>query len=445
MRGPCIMANTNKGRGIVLIGAQWGDEGKGKVVDLLASRCHAVVRFQGGHNAGHTVVYEGRTVVLHLLPSGILSPGVECLIGNGVALYLPQLFEELESTTRHGADPAGRLFVSPNCPLILPSHIALDQARERHAGQGRIGTTGRGIGPAYEDKAARRAVRVGELFSPDVFRERLKASLDLHNFMLENYYGVAAVDADAVADEWLAMAGKLRPMVADISGHLRRLHAQGKAVLFEGAQGVMLDIDHGTYPYVTSSSTVAAGALTGAGARLEHLTEVVGVAKAYTTRVGEGPFPTELHDEVGARLAQEGAEWGATTGRPRRCGWFDAVAVRAAAQRASIGSLCITKLDVLDGVDPIRICNGYRVDGQEIDTLPEQMNRYDECEPRYEQFAGWTESTRGLTRWEDLPERARAYIERLETLVGLKAYIVSTGPAGEETIIRRHPFGSHGD
>ena len=432
-------------RGIVLIGAQWGDEGKGKVVDLLAGRCDAVVRFQGGHNAGHTVIHAGETLVLHLLPSGILSPGVECLIGNGVALYLPQLFEELKSIARHGTDPAGRLFLSPNCPLILPSHMALDRARERHAGSGRIGTTGRGIGPAYEDKAARRAVRAGELFSPDTFRERLAAAMDLHNFMLEKYYAAAAVDADRVTDGWLAMAEQLRPMVVDVSDRLRRLHAEGRAVLFEGAQGVMLDIDHGTYPYVTSSCTVAAGASAGAGARLEQLTEVVGVAKAYTTRVGEGPFPTELHDDVGARLAQEGAEWGATTGRPRRCGWFDAVAVRSAAQRSSINSLCITKLDVLDGVNPIRICTGYRMDGREIDKLPECMNRYAECEPCYEQFEGWAESTRGVTRWEDLPLRARAYIERLETLVGIDACIVSTGPAGEDTIIRRHPFGSHGD
>ena len=432
-------------RGIALIGAQWGDEGKGKVVNLLAGRCDAVVRFQGGHNAGHTVIHEGETLVLHLLPSGILSPGVECLIGNGVAVYLPQLFKELKSIARQGADPSGRLFVSPNCPLILPSHMALDQAHERHAGSGRIGTTGRGIGPAYEDKAARRAVRAGELFSAEPFRDRLAAAMDLHNFMLEKYYGAAAVDAGRVADEWLAMSGKLRPMVVDVSDRLRRLHAEGKAVLFEGAQGVMLDIDHGTYPYVTSSSTVAAGALAGAGARLEQLTEVVGVAKAYTTRVGEGPFPTELHDEVGARLAQEGAEWGATTGRPRRCGWFDAVAVRTAAQRASINSLCITKLDVLDGVNPIRICTGYRMDGREIDKLPEYMNRYAECEPCYEQFEGWAGSTRGITRWEDLPLRARAYIERLETLVGMDACIVSTGPAGEDTIIRRHPFGSPGE
>ena len=428
------------GRGIVLIGAQWGDEGKGKVVDLLAGRCDAVVRFQGGHNAGHTVIHKDETLVLHLLPSGILNPGVECLIGNGVALYLPQLFEELASIRQHGVDSSGCLRVSPDCPLILPSHIALDRAREIHAGRGRIGTTGRGIGPAYEDKAARRAVRVGELFAPDSFRERLNSALDLHNFLLQSYYRADPVDPEKVADEWLGMAEDLRPLIADVSGRLGRLHSGGGSVLFEGAQGVMLDIDHGTYPYVTSSSTVAAGALAGSGAHIAQLNEVVGVVKAYTTRVGEGPFPTELHDEVGARLAREGAEWGATTGRPRRCGWFDAVAVRDAARRASIGSLCITKLDVLDGVAPVRICIGYRVGGHTIDLRPELISRYAECEPCYEQMDGWSGSTRGVTRWEDLPSGARAYIERLETLVGLEACIVSTGPARGETIIRRHPF-----
>ena len=434
--------DQTKACGIVLIGAQWGDEGKGKVVDLLAGRCDAVVRFQGGHNAGHTVIHDGETMVLHLLPSGILNPGVECLIGNGVALYLPQLFKELESIRRRGVDPAGRLFVSPDCPLILPSHMALDQARERHAGRGRIGTTGRGIGPAYEDKAARRAVRAGELFAPRAFRRRLAAALDLHNFMLEKYYGAEPVNPDQVAEEWLAMADELRPLVADVANRLETLNAEGSTVLFEGAQGVMLDIDHGTYPYVTSSSTVAAGALAGSGAHLAQLREVVGVVKAYTTRVGEGPFPTELQDQVGERLAREGAEWGATTGRARRCGWFDAVAVRGAAQRGSIGSLCITKLDVLDGVDPLRICTGYQVDGGKTDARPALMNRYAECVPCYEQMDGWGGSTRGVTRWEDLPHGARAYIEKLETLVGLKACIVSTGPAREETIIRRHPFDS---
>ena len=429
-------------RGVVLIGAQWGDEGKGKVVDLLAGRCDAVVRFQGGHNAGHTVIHGRETLVLHLLPSGILNPGVECLIGNGVALYLPQLFKEIESIRGQGVEPSGRLFVSPDCPLILPSHMALDRARERHAGRGRIGTTGRGIGPAYEDKAARRAVRVGELFAPQAFRERLAAALDLHNFMLEKYYGAEPVDADRIAEEWLAMAGELRPLAADVSARLEKLNAGGKAVLFEGAQGVMLDIDHGTYPYVTSSSTVAAGALAGSGAHLAQLKEVVGVVKAYTTRVGEGPFPTELQDETGERLAREGAEWGATTGRPRRCGWFDAVAVRAAAQRGSAGSLCVTKLDVLDGVDPLRICTGYRIDGGEIDTRPAFMNRYAECEPCYEEIKGWSGVTRGVTRWEDLPGGARAYIRKLEELVGLEACIVSTGPARGETIVRRHPFDS---
>ncbi len=431
------MPNRSEARGIVLIGAQWGDEGKGKVVDLLAGRCDAVVRFQGGHNAGHTLIHEGRTVVLHLLPSGILSPGVECLIGNGVALYLPQLFEELRSAP---ASHRQRLFVSPGCPLILPSHIALDQAREKHAGRRRIGTTGRGIGPAYEDRAARRAVRAGELFAPEAFRERLRLAMDLHNFMLKQYYGAETEDPERVADEWLGMAEELRPMMDDIAARLRRLRNEGKSVLFEGAQGVMLDIDHGTYPYVTSSSTVAAGALAGSGARLEHVAEVIGVVKAYTTRVGEGPFPTELKDAAGERLAREGAERGATTGRPRRCGWFDAVAVRHAAQRASINSLCITKLDVLDGLDSLRICVGYRLDGRGIDTLPSSMSRYGDCQPRYEECEGWRESTRGATRWEDLPPPARAYIKRLEELTELKACIISTGPARGQTIIRRHPF-----
>ncbi len=431
------MSNRNQARGVVLIGAQWGDEGKGKVVDLLAERCDAVVRFQGGHNAGHTIIHEGRTLVLHLLPSGILSPGVECLIGNGVALYLPQLFEELQSAPD---SHRGRLFVSPDCPLILPSHIALDQARERHAGRGRIGTTGRGIGPAYEDRAARRALRAAELFAPEAFRERLRSAMDLHNFMLEKYYGAETVDPERVADEWLGMVAGLRPMIDDIAARLRRLHGQGKSVLFEGAQGVMLDIDYGTYPYVTSSNTVTAGALAGSGARLEQIEEVVGVVKAYTTRVGEGPFPTELKDATGERLAREGAELGATTGRPRRCGWFDAAAVRYAAQRASIDSLCITKLDVLDGLDRLRICTGYRFEGRDIDTLPPFMSRYADCEPLYEECEGWREPTCGARRWEDLPPRARAYVMRLEELVGLTACMVSTGPARQQTIVRRHPF-----
>ena len=425
-------------RGIVLIGAQWGDEGKGKVVDLLAGRCDAVVRFQGGHNAGHTVIDDGRTRVLHLLPSGILCAGVECLIGNGVALYLPQLFKELESISGGGEK---RLFISPGCPLILPSHIALDQARERHAGRGRIGTTGRGIGPAYEDRAARRALRAGELFAPREFRQRLRSAMSLHNFMLEKYYGAEPLDPDRIADQWLGMAEELRPMIDDIGIRLRRLHAEGGSVLFEGAQGAMLDIDHGTYPYVTSSSTVTAGALAGSGARLEQIGEVIGVVKAYTTRVGEGPFPTELNDETGEQLAREGAEFGATTGRPRRCGWFDAAAVRSAAQCASVGSLCNTKLDVLDGLETLRICIGYRFEGRNIDTLPPFMDRYADCEPRYEECEGWQESTCGATRWEDLPVRARAYIRRLEELVGLEACIISTGPAREQTVIRRHPLG----
>ena len=432
------MSKPDQARGVVLIGAQWGDEGKGKVVDLLSGRCDAVVRFQGGHNAGHTVIFGNETRVLHLLPSGILREGVQCLIGNGVVLYLPQLFKELRSIPGGGE----RLFVSPLCPLILPSHIALDQAREQHAGRGRIGTTGRGIGPAYEDRAARRAVRVGDLFDPEAFRERVRSAMDLHNFMLERYYGADALDPQAVADEWLGMAPRLRPMMDDISLRLSRLHDDGKAVLFEGAQGVMLDIDHGTYPYVTSSNTVTAGALAGSGARLEQLSEVVGVVKAYTTRVGEGPFPTELKDATGAHLAREGAERGATTGRPRRCGWFDAAAVRSAAQRASINSMCITKLDVLDGLDTLRICTGYRLDGRDIDTLPPVMSRYAECEPRYEELEGWRGSTCGVTRWEDLPAGARAYIRRLEERVGLEACIVSTGPAREQTIVRRHPFDS---
>ena len=424
-------------RGVVLIGAQWGDEGKGKVVDLLAERCSAVVRFQGGHNAGHTVIHDGETRVLHLLPSGILRKGVECLIGNGVALYLPQLFKELESI------PGGkerRLFISPGCPLILPSHIALDLARERHAGESRIGTTGRGIGPAYEDRAARRALRAAELFAPREFLERLRAAMSLHNFMLDRYYGAEPLDPERIADQWLGMAEGLRPMVDDIGARLRRLHADGHPVLFEGAQGAMLDIDQGTYPYVTSSSTVTAGALAGSGARLEQIGEVIGVVKAYTTRVGQGPFPTELNDETGERLARQGAERGATTGRPRRCGWFDAVAVRSAAQSASIGSLCITKLDVLDSLERLRICVGYRFEGREINTLPLFMDRYADCEPRYEECEGWQESTCGATRWEDLPARARAYVRRLEDLVGLEACIISTGPARQQTIIRRHPF-----
>jgi adenylosuccinate synthase len=428
------------GKQVVIIGSQWGDEGKGKIVDLLTDQVSAVVRFQGGHNAGHTLVIDGQKTVLHLIPSGILRDNVECLIGNGVVLSPEALLEEIDMLEGRDVPVRERLRISGACPLILPCHIALDQAREKARGSAAIGTTGRGIGPAYEDKVARRGVRLADLFHRERFAAKLGEMLDYHNFVLQNYYKAATMDFQHILEQMLALQDTLQPLVADVPEKVYQYHKAGKSVLYEGAQGTLLDIDHGTYPYVTSSNTTAGGASTGSGMGILNFDYVLGITKAYTTRVGSGPFPTELNDELGGHLAKRGHEFGATTGRPRRCGWFDAVALRRASQLNSISGLCITKLDVLDGLDTIRICVGYRMDGELRVNPPDGAEAIDSCEPVYEDFPGWSESTVGIRRYEDLPATAREYLKRIEEFVETPVDIVSTGPDRAETIILRHPF-----
>ena len=428
------------GKFVVVIGTQWGDEGKGKIVDLLTERAAAVVRFQGGHNAGHTLVIDGEKTILHLIPSGILRENVQCLIGNGVVLSPGALMEEIRMLEGRGVPARERLRISEACPLILPYHVALDHARERARGKKAIGTTGRGIGPAYEDKVARRALRVGDLFHRERFAAKLGEVMDYHNFALKHYYGEQPLDFQRVLDETLALGEGIRPLVGDVPAILGRLRREGADVLFEGAQGTLLDIDHGTYPYVTSSNTTAGGACTGAGVGPRDIDYVLGITKAYTTRVGAGPFPTELVDEMGEHLARRGHEFGSTTGRPRRCGWFDAVALRRAVQINGVSGLCITKLDVLDGLDTIRICVGYRWSGAVHDMPPVGADAFAECEPVYEDLPGWKASTVGIRRYEDLPPAARAYLERIEAAVGVPVDLVSTGPERAENVVLRHPF-----
>ena len=429
------------GQFVVVIGTQWGDEGKGKVVDLLTERAAAVTRFQGGHNAGHTLVIDGQKTVLSLIPSGILHEQVRCLIGNGVVLSLDALLEESNMLIERGIPVFERLGVSPLCPLILPSHILLDQARERARGANAIGTTGRGIGPAYEDKVARRAVRVADLFQRDRFAAKLGEVLDFHNFVLQHYYRQAPVDFQKTLDAQLAMAERIAPLVTDVTSELEQLRLTAANVLFEGAQGAMLDVDLGTYPYVTSSNTTAGFAGTGTGLGPKAFDAVLGIVKAYTTRVGAGPFPTELFDQYGEHLFRVGHEYGSVTGRRRRCGWFDSVALRRAIVNSSVTGLCITKLDVLDGLDTIRIGVGYRTDGIVSPDPPMSIEGYAGIEPVYEEMPGWRESTVGLTDYEALPENARRYLERLEALVRVPIDMISTGPDREETILLRHPFG----
>ena len=427
---------------VVVLGTQWGDEGKGKIVDLLTEQVDAVVRFQGGHNAGHTLVIGGQKTVLHLIPSGVLRAGVQCLIGNGVVLSPEALLREIDTLESSGVPVMDRLKVSAACPLILPYHIALDQAREARRGENKIGTTGRGIGPCYEDKAARRALRLGDLRDAARFQASLEEVLDYHNHILQHYYGVSPVSPTAVLDEALAHGERLLPMMADVTSLLHDYRASGAKLLFEGAQGSLLDIDHGTYPFVTSSNTTAGGTATGSGFGPLYLDYVLGITKAYTTRVGSGPFPTELFDETGLRLAERGHEFGATTGRPRRCGWFDAVALRTAVNINSVSGLCLTKLDVLDGLEEISICVGYTDDTGDTATNPIDAVDYDKLRPIYESVPGWSESTVGVQSFDALPSNARAYIKRIEALVGAPIDIISTGPDREETIVLRHPFGT---
>jgi adenylosuccinate synthase len=428
------------GKNVVVVGTQWGDEGKGKIVDLLTDRAAAVVRFQGGHNAGHTLVIGGKKTVLHLIPSGILRDGVKCLIGNGVVLALDALITEANALIDTGVPVFDRLRVSPGCPLILASHVALDVAREKARGSDAIGTTGRGIGPAYEDKVSRRALRVSDLFVRENFAAKLGEVLDYHNFLLKNYYRAQPVDFARTLDESLEAAEVIAPVTRDVVQILHDLGEAGKSILFEGAQGTFLDIDHGTYPFVTSSNTVAAAASTGTGVGPRDLDYILGIVKAYTTRVGAGPFPTELFDDQGEHIARVGAEFGATTGRPRRCGWFDAVALRRSIVNSSVSGLCVTKLDVLDELETINICVGYKIDGKSIPGVPVLTDRFAEVEPVYEELPGWKASTVGITDHDDLPGNARDYLARIEELAGVPIDIISTGPDREQTIIRQHPF-----
>ena len=427
-------------KNVVVIGAQWGDEGKGKIVDLLTDRVAGVVRFQGGHNAGHTLVINGHKTILRLIPSGILHDGVTCFIGNGVVLSPKALFEEMAELQRAGIDVPQRLRISEACPLILPHHVALDQAREAAMGKAKIGTTGRGVGPAYEDKVARRAIRVQDLFARERFASKLGEVLDYHNFVLRNYFKADTIDFQQTLDEALAFAERLQPMVADVSAEVNGLIRAGKRLLFEGAQAALLDIDHGTYPFVTSSNCLAGQACAGVGIGPQNLHYVLGVAKAYATRVGSGPFPTELDNEVGEHLRVKGNEYGSVTGRPRRCGWFDAAGLRRVVDLNGISGLCITKLDVLDGLDTVRVAVGYKVRGERRDILPVGAEALAICEPVYEEYPGWKESTYGVKTFEDLPKNAQAYLRRLEVLVGAPIAIISTGPDRSETIILENPL-----
>ena len=429
-------------KNIVVIGTQWGDEGKGKIVDWLAESARGVVRFQGGHNAGHTLWVNGKKTILRLIPSGIMHPSVTCYIGNGVVLSPEALLKEISELEAAGLDVRSRLKISEACPLILPYHVALDQAREARRGDAKIGTTGRGIGPAYEDKVARRALRVQDLFDPESFRAKVDEVLDLHNFVLTKYLGAQAISADEVVDQAMALAPAVAPMVADVSSLLYMAQQAGENLLFEGAQGALLDVDHGTYPYVTSSNCVAGAAAAGAGVGPQSLNYVLGITKAYATRVGSGPFPTELLDETGMMLATVGKEFGSVTGRPRRCGWFDGAALKRSVRLNGISGLCITKLDVLDGLPVLKMGVGYELDGQICDVLPYGAAAVARAKPILEEMPGWTESTVGVTDFNKLPANAQRYLKRLSEVCGIPIDMVSTGPDRNETIMLRDPFKS---
>jgi len=451
-----------QGRNVVVVGTQWGDEGKGKLVDWLTESAQGVVRFQGGHNAGHTLVINGVKTALHLIPSGIMRPGVKCFIGNGVVLSAAKLFEEIAGLEKAGVEVRSRLRISEACPLILPFHAALDVAREAAREQGgteKIGTTGRGIGPAYEDKIARRALRVQDLKYPERFANKLRELLALHNHVLTTYLGSKSftfgdalkpymangeVQFDAVYNEAMQHAAMLKPMMADVSRELNEAHARGDNLLFEGAQGTLLDVDHGTYPYVTSSNCVAGNAAAGSGVGPGMLHYVLGITKAYCTRVGGGPFPTELDWEVegtpGYHMSTVGAEKGVTTGRSRRCGWFDAALLKRSAQVNGLSGMCLTKLDVLDGLKELQLCTGYTMDGEVLDILPMGADDIERCVPIYETLPGWSETTVGATRYEQLPENAQRYLKRIEEVTGVPIHVISTSPDRDHTIMMRHPY-----
>ena len=427
-------------KNVVVLGTQWGDEGKGKIVDLLTDQVSLVARFQGGHNAGHTLVIDGKKTVLHLIPSGVLREGVTCMIGNGVVLAPDALLKEIEELEQNDVPVRERLRLSPACPLILPYHVALDNAREVARGADKIGTTGRGIGPAYEDKVARRGLRLGDMLDREGFAEKLKSVMEYHNFVLQHYYKAEPVSFEETLAQCTAWADYLEPMVADVTDALHTARENGEGILFEGAQGSLLDIDHGTYPYVTSSNTTAGGTATGSGFGPLYLDYVLGITKAYTTRVGSGPFPTELDCEVGQHLGVKGHEFGATTGRKRRTGWFDAVAVKHAVRINSISGICLTKLDVLDGLEKVDICVGYEDQDGKPCGIPCDAEGWATVKPVYESMPGWSETTFGAQSYDVLPQAAKDYIKRLETLVGVPVDIISTGPDRVETIVLRHPF-----
>ena len=428
------------GKNVVIIGTQWGDEGKGKIVDWLTEQAAGVVRFQGGHNAGHTLVIGGRKTVLRLIPSGVLRPGVAVLIGNGVVVSPSALLQEIGELEAAGVEVRSRLSISPACPLVLAGHVALDQARETSASGDRIGTTGRGIGPAYEDKIARRAIRVQDLVDADQFAQRLERLLEYHNFVLTQYFRQPPVPFGETRDELLAIAPRITPMIADVAARIHEMRARGESLVFEGAHGAQLDIDHGTYPFVTSSNCLAGAAASGSGIGPQLLDYVLGIVKAYTTRVGGGPFPTELTDDIGAGLAKRGKEFGSVTGRPRRCGWLDLPMLRRSFELNGVNGTCIMKLDVLDGMDRIRICTHYTVDSKRVDRIPTGADAVARCEPVYETMPGWTESTVGVRNFDSLPGNARAYLRRIEALTGTPIAMVSTGPDREDTIVASNPF-----
>ena len=432
-------------KNIVVVGTQWGDEGKGKIVDWLTDNAGGVVRFQGGHNAGHTLVIGDKEYKLNLVPSGIVRDGVHCFIGNGVVLDVHHLLSEIATLEADGLKVRGRLTISPGCPVILPYHAALDRAREaKRCSDTKIGTTGKGIGPTYEDKVARRALRVYDLFHPETLSTKLTELLDYHNFVLTQYLDAEPLDHGTILAQALADAEKIKPMVGDVSAALYAANKAGQNLLFEGAQGTLLDIDHGTYPFVTSSNCVAGQAAAGSGVGPGMLHYILGITKAYTTRVGGGPFPSELDIDTegtpGHQMSTVGREFGTVTGRKRRCGWYDAAAMRRSAMINGLTGLCITKLDVLDGIKELKICTGYKLDGQTLDLLPLGADDVARCEPLYETMPGWSETTFGVKRWEDLPQAARNYLERLEQVTGVPVAIVSTGPERDETIVRVHPF-----
>lgn len=427
-------------KNVVVIGTQWGDEGKGKIVDRLTETAKAVVRFQGGHNAGHTLIINGKKQVLRLIPSGMMRPEVTCFIGNGVVLSPEALLSEIEELEGVGVSVRPRLRISESCPLILPYHVALDQAREAKRGEAKIGTTGRGIGPAYEDKVARRAIRLGDLFNPAGFRNKLEEVLDFHNFVLTQYLKAPAISVNEVYEATLLRGEKIKPMMTDVSTELASFIARGESILFEGAQGALLDVDHGTYPFVTSSNCVSGAAAAGSGVAPQQLHYVLGIVKAYTTRVGSGPFPTELFDEVGAQIAKVGKEFGAVTGRARRVGWFDGPALRRSIQINGVNGLAMMKLDVLDGLALVKLCVAYELDGKRIDMLPTGADSAARCKPIFEEMPGWTETTFGVTDFARLPANARSYLNRLEQVAGCRIDIVSTGPDRSETIVLHDPM-----